>query len=100
MVRPVLIGGATKLPFLWVLLGILGGVETWGLLGLSSALRSASLMLLWRELVNWQGGSGERRAGSGLRDQAARCPVPVPIALVLAGFFKAGRIGSRAVAVS
>ena len=33
-VRPVLIGGATKLPFLWVLLGILGGVETWGLVGL------------------------------------------------------------------
>jgi hypothetical protein len=26
-VRPVLIGGATKLPFFWVLLGILGGVE-------------------------------------------------------------------------
>ena len=33
-VRPVLIGGATKLPFLWVLLGILGGVEVWGLIGL------------------------------------------------------------------
>jgi predicted PurR-regulated permease PerM len=33
-VRPVLIGGATKLPFIWVLLGILGGVEMWGLLGL------------------------------------------------------------------
>lgn len=28
-VRPVLIGGATKLPFLWVLLGILGGIEVW-----------------------------------------------------------------------
>ena len=26
-VRPKLIGGATQLPFLWVLLGILGGVE-------------------------------------------------------------------------
>ena len=33
-VRPTLIGSATRLPFLWVLLGILGGVETWGLLGL------------------------------------------------------------------
>jgi hypothetical protein len=30
-VRPVLIGGSTKLPFLWVLLGILGGLEVWGL---------------------------------------------------------------------
>ena len=52
-VRPVLIGGATRLPFLWVLLGILGGVETWGLLGpfLGPAIMAA-LMLLWRE---WAG---------------------------------------------
>jgi len=50
--RPVLIGGATRLPFLWVLLGILGGVETWGLIGLfvGPALLSA-LLLLWREYV-------------------------------------------------
>lgn len=49
-VRPALIGGATRLPFLWVLLGILGGVETWGLLGLflGPAIMSA-LILLWRE---------------------------------------------------
>jgi predicted PurR-regulated permease PerM len=52
-VRPVLIGGATRLPFVWVLLGILGGVENWGLLGLflGPALMAA-LMLLWRE---WTG---------------------------------------------
>jgi predicted PurR-regulated permease PerM len=49
-VRPVLIGGATKLPFLWVLLGILGGVESWGLLGLFlGPAIMAALMLLWRE---------------------------------------------------
>jgi predicted PurR-regulated permease PerM len=30
----VLIGGATRLPFLWMLLSILGGVEVWGLIGL------------------------------------------------------------------
>lgn len=55
-VRPVLIGGATRLPFLWVLLGILGGVETWGLLGLfvGPALMAA-LMQLWRE---WTARSG------------------------------------------
>ena len=49
-VRPALIGGATKLPFLWVLLGILGGVETFGLLGLfiGPAVMSV-LILLWRE---------------------------------------------------
>ncbi len=49
-VRPVLIGGATKLPFLWVLLGILGGVEVWGLLGLFvGPAIMAALILLWRE---------------------------------------------------
>ncbi len=33
-VRPKLIGGATKIPFLLVLFGILGGLESWGLIGL------------------------------------------------------------------
>ena len=33
-VKPVLIGGAIELPFLAVLFGILGGVETLGVLGL------------------------------------------------------------------
>jgi predicted PurR-regulated permease PerM len=52
-VRPVLIGGQTKLPFLWVLLGILGGVEVWGLLGLFlGPAVMAALMMLWRE---WAG---------------------------------------------
>ena len=52
-VRPVLIGGATKLPFLWVLLGILGGVETFGLLGLFlGPAIIAALILLWRD---WTG---------------------------------------------
>jgi len=52
VIRPVLIGGATQLPFVWVLFGILGGVETWGLLGLflGPALMAA-LVLLWRELT-------------------------------------------------
>ena len=49
-IRPVLIGGATRLPFLWVLLGILGGVETFGLLGLFlGPAVMAALILLWRE---------------------------------------------------
>ena len=33
-IKPVLIGGATQLPFLAVLFGILGGLETMGILGL------------------------------------------------------------------
>ena len=59
-IRPALIGGATKLPFIWVLLGILGGVETFGLLGLfvGPAVMS-TLILLWRE---WAQGPVERLA--------------------------------------
>jgi predicted PurR-regulated permease PerM len=50
-VRPVIIGGGAQLPFLWVLLGILGGVESFGLVGLfvGPALMAA-LVSLWR---NW-----------------------------------------------
>jgi predicted PurR-regulated permease PerM len=52
-IRPALIGGTTRLPFLWVLLGILGGVETFGLLGLFlGPAVMAALILLWRE---WTG---------------------------------------------
>ncbi|WP_342166147.1 AI-2E family transporter [Methylobacterium sp. SD21] len=51
-IRPALIGGTTKLPFLWVLLGILGGVESFGLLGLFlGPAVMAALVLLWREFT-------------------------------------------------
>lgn len=51
-VRPTLIGGAARLPFLLVLLGILGGAETLGLLGIfiGPALMTI-LMVLWRDYV-------------------------------------------------
>ena len=50
-VRPVIIGEGASLPFLWVLLGILGGVESFGLVGifLGPALMAA-LISIWR---NW-----------------------------------------------
>ena len=49
-VRPFLIGGAARLPFLWVLLGILGGIETFGLLGLFlGPVVMAALISLWRD---------------------------------------------------
>jgi len=56
-VRPVMIGDATRLPFLVVLLGILGGIEAWGLIGLvAGPALMAVLMLLWREWVGSQQG--------------------------------------------
>jgi predicted PurR-regulated permease PerM len=49
-VRPFLIGGAARLPFLWVLLGIVGGLETFGLLGLFlGPVVMAALISLWRD---------------------------------------------------
>jgi predicted PurR-regulated permease PerM len=49
-VRPALIGMSTRLPFLWILLGIFGGLETFGLLGLFLGPAVLAVMLaIWRE---------------------------------------------------
>src|SRR5450830_308760 len=49
-VRPTMIGSATKLPFLAVLFGILGGVETMGLVGLFIGPVVMTLFVtLWHE---------------------------------------------------
>lgn len=49
-VKPVMIGGAIKLPFLAVLFGILGGVETLGLLGLFiGPVIMVLFITLWQE---------------------------------------------------
>ncbi|MDR3441766.1 MAG: AI-2E family transporter [Legionella sp.] len=49
-VKPVLIGGAIELPFLAVLFGILGGVETLGLLGLFlGPVVMVLFVTLWQE---------------------------------------------------
>ena len=47
-VRPLLIGGAVKLPFIWTLLGIFGGMENFGLLGL---FLGPVLMSIWRDWI-------------------------------------------------
>jgi predicted PurR-regulated permease PerM len=49
-IRPILIGSSTRLPFLWVLLGIFGGLETFGLIGLFLGPAIMSLLVaMWRE---------------------------------------------------
>lgn len=49
-IKPALIGGAIKLPFLAVLFGILGGVETLGLLGLFvGPIIMVLFITLWKE---------------------------------------------------
>ena len=57
-VRPFLIGGAARLPFLLVLLGILGGLQTMGFIGLFlGPAVMAALIALWREWTE----PGQRR---------------------------------------
>lgn len=49
-VQPALIGGAVRLPFLWTLFGILGGLETFGLIGLFlGPVLMAALLTIWRQ---------------------------------------------------
>jgi predicted PurR-regulated permease PerM len=60
LVRPVIIGSATRLPFLWVLIGILGGVETWGLLGLFLGPAIMTVLVdLWREATQPESATGK-----------------------------------------
>lgn len=70
-VRPTIIGGAARLPFLWVLLGILGGIESFGLLGifLGPALMAA-LVSIWHGWVTGipLSGTDASRGGSGDRE--------------------------------
>jgi len=53
VVRPALIGSATHLGFFWVLVGTLGGVETFGLLGIIVGPVVLTLAhALWREYTD------------------------------------------------
>ena len=53
VIQPSLVGGSVRLPFLWALIGIFGGVETFGLLGLFlGPVIMAGLITIWREWIN------------------------------------------------
>jgi predicted PurR-regulated permease PerM len=53
VVRPYVIGNATRLPFLFVLVGILGGVEAFGMLGLFLGPAVMAILVdLWREATD------------------------------------------------
>lgn len=57
-VKPVLIGGAIQLPFLAVLFGVLGGVETLGILGLFiGPMIMVLFMTLWQEPQQYSTGN-------------------------------------------
>jgi predicted PurR-regulated permease PerM len=52
LVQPALIGGAARLPFLWTLVGILGGLQTFGVVGLFlGPVVMAAFLTVWREWI-------------------------------------------------
>jgi predicted PurR-regulated permease PerM len=53
VVQPALIGGSTRLPFLLGLIGILGGLQSFGLIGLFlGPVIMAALLTVWREWMD------------------------------------------------
>ena len=52
VVQPLLIGGRARLPFLLTLIGIFGGVQTFGLVGLFlGPVIMAAVLMVWREPI-------------------------------------------------
>jgi predicted PurR-regulated permease PerM len=52
-IQPALVGGTTRLPFLLALIGIFGGLRTFGLIGLFlGPVIMTALLTVWREWVN------------------------------------------------
>jgi predicted PurR-regulated permease PerM len=55
-IQPAFIGGATRLPFLLILVGIIGGLQTFGLIGLFlGPVIMSALLTVWREWVGIEG---------------------------------------------
>jgi predicted PurR-regulated permease PerM len=67
IVRPLVISGATRIPFLLVLFGVLGGLTAFGLVGLFiGPVILAVLMAIWREWL------AEKRSQSIIEDTTLR----------------------------
>jgi predicted PurR-regulated permease PerM len=53
LIQPALIGSTARLPFLLVLIGILGGMQSFGLVGLFlGPVIMAALLTVWREWID------------------------------------------------
>ncbi|MFB2539370.1 MULTISPECIES: AI-2E family transporter [unclassified Acinetobacter] len=53
VIRPLVISGATKIPFLFIMFGVLGGIASFGLIGLFiGPVILTVLLAIWREWVH------------------------------------------------
>ena len=55
VIRPLVISGATQIPFLLIMFGVLGGIASFGLVGLFvGPVILAILLAIWREWLHEQ----------------------------------------------
>jgi predicted PurR-regulated permease PerM len=75
-VRPIIIGNTTRMPFLLVLFGILGGIETMGLIGLFiGPIAMVTFLTWWRvEVGNESANSSPLPGKNGEATQPAETP--------------------------
>jgi predicted PurR-regulated permease PerM len=53
VIQPALIGGLARLPLFWTLIGILGGLETFGIVGIFlGPVIMAALLTIWRDWID------------------------------------------------
>ena len=78
VVRPVIIGSAIRLPFLWTLIGVFGGLEAFGVVGLflGPAIMSVATTI-WRDSAADQGDDERLAARPAGRPHAAAAERPV-----------------------
>ena len=75
LVRPLIISGVAKIPFLLVLFGVLGGLAAFGLIGLFvGPVILAILLALWREWANANAGRLEPAVLTAPTDQPEKQP--------------------------
>ena len=84
LIQPTLIGSSIRLPFLWTLIEILGGAQTFGLIGLFLGPTIMSgLITIWREWIDRPHRGREARppqvAGRPIRDRLPRSSDPVDL---------------------
>lgn len=78
-IRPMLVGGPVKMPFLPTFFGLVGGVKTMGILGLFvGPVLMALLVAMWRE---WQREIADRPAPGDMRARRLSASPPTPESL-------------------
>ena len=83
LLRPLLISNATQVPFLLVMFGVIGGLTTFGMVGIFvGPMLLGIAMAVWRQWAEQRDSSAERAVSS---DSHGRTGVPVPRSDALRG---------------